>query len=159
MTETKNKELTKPYNPYMAKALEYARIAFTKNEVPIGSVIVNNIDSQIIGWGYNQVKEFNDKTLHAEISAIKMASKHLNSTNLKNCSLFSTIEPCLMCAGAIMHYNIGKIYFGATEEKYGCLESNSKVFYKHYNYKPEIYMGIMEEECKILMQDFFKQLR
>jgi len=149
----------KAQNIYMAKAIEYAKIAFTKNEVPIGAVIVNNNNQEIVGWGYNQVKTFNDKTLHAEILAIKMASQNLNSTNLKHCSIYSTIEPCLMCAGAIMHYNIAKIYFGACEEKYGCLESNGKVFYKNYNYTPEIYMGIMEEECKMLMQDFFKQLR
>lgn len=143
----------------MIKALEYANIAFHNHDVPIGAVIVNNHTQKIVGYGYNQMRKLNDKTAHAEILAIRMASITLNTNNLKNCSLYSTIEPCLMCAGVIMQYHIGKIYFGALEPKYGAIESNAKVFYKHYTYKPEIYFGIMEKECIAIMQAFFKTLR
>lgn len=139
----------------MFAALQEAEIAFDKGEIPIGAVVVHN--NRIIGRGYNQVEMNNDSTAHAEMIAITAACNHLKSKYLDDCQLYVTIEPCLMCTGAIINSRISKIYFGSFEPKTGACGSTFYPF-KNKDY-PKIYSGILSAESKQLMQTFFKQKR
>lgn len=143
---------------YMTIALEYAKIAFEQEEVPVGCVIVK--DNEIIATGYNQ-RETNQSALdHAEIIAIKEASKKLNSWRLENCTLYVTLEPCVMCAGAIIQARIKTVVFGAYDPKGGSFGSVVNLAeIKGLNHYPEIVPGVMVEESKQLLQDFFKTRR
>ncbi len=143
---------------YMKKALLQAKKAYNKMEVPVGAVIVK--DGKVIASAYNQKETKFDTTKHAEITAIQKASKKLNSWRLNDCEMYVTLEPCPMCAGAIIQSRIKKVYYGTPDEKTGAVGSKLNLFkdYK-FNHKVEVENGILEKECKELLQSFFKELR
>lgn len=143
---------------YMRAALNEAKKAYKKEEVPVGVVIVK--EGKIIAKAHNLKESKKDTTCHAEILAIKKASKKLNSWRLENCEMYVTLEPCTMCAGAIINSRIKKIYIGAMDEKTGAVGSVLNLFedYK-FNHKPEVEKGILKEDCESLLKQFFKELR
>ena len=139
----------------MYAALQEAELAFDRGEIPIGAVVVHK--NRIIGRGHNQVEMNKDATAHAEMLAITAASNYLKNKYLDNCKLFVSVEPCLMCSGAIINSRLSEIYFGSFEPKTGACGSVYSPF-KNDN-KPKIYSGILADESKLLMQTFFKQKR
>lgn len=143
---------------FMKEALKEAKKAYDKLEVPVGCVIVK--DGKIISRGYNQKETKFDTTKHAEILAIQKASKKLNSWRLLDCDMYVTLEPCSMCAGAIINSRIRKVYIGTFDEKTGACGSVFNLFtdYK-FNHEVLFEKGILENECKKMLQDFFKKLR
>ena len=143
---------------FMKAALKEAQKAYEKEEVPIGVVIVK--DDKIIAKAHNLKEIKKDTTEHAEIRAIKKASKKLDSWRLLDCEMYTTLEPCPMCAGAIIQSRIKKVYIGAMDEKTGAAGSVLNLFkdYK-FNHNVEIESGILEEQCKTILKDFFKMLR
>ena len=139
-------------------------VAKYPNEVPVACVIVNQ-QGRVLSIEHNLVQTNNNPIHHAEMLAISNACKKIGSAKLNGCSVYTTLEPCLMCAGALMHARVSNIYFGAFDVKFGVLESNP-IFYKNLNnekqklpYKPNIYGGLMEQECQNLLDTFFKNLR
>ena len=143
---------------FMKEALKQAQKAYDKLEVPVGAVIVK--DGKIIARAFNQKEEKNDTTNHAEILAIKKASKKLGSGRLLDCDMYVTLEPCSMCAGALIQSRIRKLYFGACDEKTGACGSvlNLLEDYK-FNHKVEVEKGVLKDECEAILKDFFKKLR
>ena len=143
---------------FMKEALKQAQKAYDKLEVPVGAVIVK--DGKIIARAYNQKEEKNDTTNHAEILAIKKASKKLGSWRLLDCDMYVTLEPCSMCAGALIQSRIRKVYIGASDEKTGACGSvlNLLEDFK-FNHKVEVEKGVMQEECETMLKNFFKELR
>ena len=137
---------------FMKKALEEAKYAFYKNEVPVGCIIVN--ENEIISRSSNMVELLNDSTAHAELIAITSAQNYLNSKNLEGCTLYATLEPCLMCHGAIYGSKINTIVYGASDKKRGFSTYNLEI-----DRKIKIIKGIMEEESKELLDKFFKKIR
>lgn len=143
---------------FMKAALKEAQKAYEKEEVPIGVVIVK--DDKIIAKAHNLKEIKKDTTEHAEIRAIKKASKKLNSWRLTDCEMYTTLEPCPMCAGAIIQARIKKVYIGTMDEKTGACGSVLNLFKDHkFNHTVELEYGIMEKESKEILQDFFKKLR
>jgi len=141
----------------MEKAIEEAKHAFSSGEIPVGCVIVHK--DEIIASSHNTtVKECND-LCHAEINAINKAIGVLNTKNLTDCELYVTLEPCPMCAGAIVNAKIKRLFIGAPEPKSGCFGSVINFNSLGFNHKPEVYYGICEDSCKQLMKDFFKNKR
>ncbi len=138
---------------YMRKALAEALRAADEDEVPIGAVVVHQ--DRIIGKGYNQTEKLTDVTAHAEMLAITAASQWLNSKWLQECTLYVTIEPCVMCAGAIQWARIGKVVYGAPEPKFGFSHHTHKLYHGHTT----IVTGVLENECAELMKDFFRKKR
>ena len=145
-------------NKFMKQALKEAKKAYEKLEVPVGAVIVK--DGKIIAKAHNLKETKTDTTKHAEILAIQKASKKLESWRLLDCEMYITLEPCSMCAGAIINSRIKKIYIGALDEKTGAAGSVLNLFedYK-FNHKVEVEKGVMQEECENILKDFFKMLR
>lgn len=143
---------------FMKEALKQARQAYNKLEVPVGAVIVK--DGKIIARAYNQKEFKNDTTNHAEILAIKKASKKLNSWRLIDCEMYVTLEPCSMCAGALIQSRIKKVYIGAPDLKTGACGSvlNLLQDYK-FNHFVEIEHGVLKDECENILKDFFVELR
>lgn len=143
---------------FMARAFMLAEQAFEEGEVPVGAVLVHK--GQIIGKGYNQVERLNDPTAHAEMIAISAACETLAEKYLKDCTLYVTLEPCPMCAGAAVWSKLGGIVFGAVDPKSGgCgsifnIASNQKL-----NHQVEVIHGVMEAESEHLMKEFFKSKR
>lgn len=137
---------------FMRLALQEAREALEQDEVPIGCVIVSQ--SKIIAKGYNLTERLNDVTAHAEMQAITMASDFLGGKYLKNCTIYVTMEPCVMCAGALFWSQISQVVIGARDEKRGFINQNVKL-----HPKTEIITGVMENECSALVKDFFKSKR
>lgn len=144
-------------NEYMALALEQARIAYELGEVPVGAVIVQ--DGQVIAEGYNRREIDKNALSHAEHIAIENACKALGGWRLPRCTLYVTLEPCLMCSGAIIHSRIDRVVFGVRDEKSGAFGSVLDVGTLPLNHKVEVTEGVCAEECKKILQDFFKQLR
>ena len=144
-------------NTYMAKAIEEAIIAAQEGDVPIGAVIVRN--DKIIVKTHNRRNIDKNAILHAEVIAIDEACKNLNTRVLSDCDLYVTLEPCPMCAGAIIQSGIRRLYFGAYDPKAGCAGSITDLFTLPFNSIPEYYGGIMEDECASLLTDFFKTKR
>lgn len=142
---------------YMKEALKEARKAYDREEVPVGAVIVK--DGKIISRGFNCKEEKNNTIKHAEIIAIEKASKKLVNWRLEDCEMYVTLEPCPMCAGAIINSRIKKVYIGATDDKSGACGSVLNLFDYPFNHKVEFESGILENECKSILQDFFKALR
>ena len=146
------------YNPdFMKAALEMAQKAYDEDEVPVGAVIVRN--GEIIARGRNRREKAKNALLHAEIDAINNACNALGGWRLWNCELYVTLEPCPMCAGAIINAHIPKVYFGAYDFKNGSCGTITNLFEMPYNFKPDSIGGIMQEECSQLLKDFFKKLR
>ena len=143
---------------YMGIALEEAQKAFEKGEVPVGAVVVKGED--IIGRGHNLVESIKDPTAHAEILAIRQATETLGGWRLTGCDLYVTMEPCAMCAGAIVLSRISRLFIGTPDPKAGaCFSVNNLVTDSKLNHQVELSDGILEEECRQLMRQFFRQLR
>lgn len=143
---------------FMKEALKEAKKAYDKLEVPVGAVIVK--DGKIIARAHNLKETKLDTTKHAEILAIQKASKKLKSWRLLDCKMYVTLEPCSMCAGAIINSRIKKIYIGTLDEKTGAAGSVLNLFEDYtFNHKVEVEKGIMKEECENLLKSFFKMLR
>ena len=143
---------------FMQEAIREAKKAYKKLEVPVGAVIVKN--GEIIARAHNLKETKFDTTKHAEILAIQRASKKLKSWRLIDCEMYITLEPCSMCAGAIINSRIKKIYIGAMDEKTGAAGSKLNLFEDYtFNHKVEIENNVMKEECEKILKDFFKELR
>ncbi len=142
---------------YMKACIRQAEKAATLNEVPVGCVIVK--EGNIISEAHNLTKTKHNPTKHAEILAIEKACKTLQSDNLSNCELYVTLEPCPMCAGAIINSKIKKVVFGAFDLRYGACGSVLNLMNLPDAFKPECYGGIMEDECSLLLTEFFDNLR
>ena len=140
---------------YMEQALKEARKAFDADEVPVGAVVVLN--EKIIARGYNMVEKLNDPTAHAEMIALTSAFNALGSKYLPDATLYVTVEPCFMCAGAVYWSKIGKIVYGADDEKNGYKKTAGSNWPFHP--KTELIKGVMKDECASLMKDFFKSKR
>ena len=139
----------------MKQALLQAHIAYDEDEVPVGAVIVLN--NKIIARGYNQVEKLNDPTAHAEIIALTSAFNFLGSKYLPDAQIYITIEPCVMCAGAMYWSKIGKVVYGAADEKNGYLRTTKDV--SPFHPKTELVKGILQDECAALMKSFFRSKR
>jgi tRNA(adenine34) deaminase len=142
----------------MYQALQEAQHAFDEEEVPVGAVVVYG--NKIIGRGYNQNIILKDPTAHAEMIAITAASNHLGSSRLEGCTLYSTLEPCLMCTGAILHSRVEKVIFATFDPKFGCCGS----VYNHaedgkFNHTIKVFSGLMENESRYFLKNFFEKLR
>ncbi|MGD9811300.1 MAG: tRNA adenosine(34) deaminase TadA [Sphingobium sp.] len=147
-----------PLPAAMARALELARAAAQAGEVPIGAVVTR--DGDIIGEGENRNRRDNDPTAHAEIVAIRAASAHLGDFRLTGCDLHVTLEPCAMCAGAISHARIARLYYGAEDPKGGAVAHGAHVFaHPQCHHRPEVYGGIGEGEASALLSGFFAERR
>ncbi len=143
---------------FMKEALKEAKKAYDKLEVPVGVVIVNN--GEIIARAHNVKEEKQDTTRHAEIIAIQKASKKLNNWRLTNCEMYVTLEPCSMCAGALIQSRIKKVYIGTMDPKTGACGSVLNLLEDFtFNHKVEIETGILQKECEELLKNFFKELR
>jgi len=144
----------------MQNAIEVAKTATDKNEVPVGAIVIHNDTKKILAQSHNLVETLKDPTAHAEILSIKQACKKLNSTNLSNCTLFVTLEPCAMCAQALAWAKINKIVYGAYDKKNGGIDHGFQVYNKPTcTHKPIIIGGILEKPCGKIIQDFFKRKR
>lgn len=142
----------------MRMALEEAYRALSTYEVPVGAVIVSN--GKVVGRGFNKRETLKDPTAHAEIIAIKEASQNLGGWRLTNTTMYVTLEPCAMCAGAIINSRINRIVIGAMDLKRGCCGSVMNLLdNSHFNHRVEITYGVLEEECSQIIKDFFKELR
>jgi tRNA(adenine34) deaminase len=146
-------------NFFMDKAIEQANKALLVNEIPVGAVLVDNNSHQIISSGHNLINSLNNATSHAEIMVINKGCKKKKKKYLKDMSLFVTLEPCAMCAAAISEVHIKRIYFGAYDEKKGSLESIMRIYNKKHYFVPEIYGGIREDKCSLMLNFFFKAQR
>lgn len=145
-------------NPYMEQAIIEARKASDLGEVPVGAVIVYK--GEIIARAHNLREKNNNALAHAEIIVIDEACRRLKSWRLDDCELYVTLEPCPMCAGAIINSRINSVYFGAFDLKGGACGSVVDLFIKgSFNHSPTVYGGIMEETCEEVLKDFFKKLR
>lgn len=145
------------HRDYMARALELGRQAMEEGEVPVGCVIVK--DGVVVGEGRNRRETARTALGHAEIEAIHQACRILGGWRLTGCTLYVTLEPCPMCAGAIVNARIPALYYGAKDDKAGCCGSVLNLFEERFNHHPRIYGGLMEEECTALLQSFFQNLR
>lgn len=142
---------------FMRLAIEQARIAAALGEIPVGAVVVK--DGQVIGRGYNRREVDSSATAHAEVLAIEDACKALGTWRLTDCDLYVTLEPCPMCAGAIINSRIRRVVYGVKDEKAGCCGSVADFFAMPFNHTPLSRSGILAEECRELLTDFFQQLR
>lgn len=143
---------------YMTLCIELAKKAAEKGECPVGAIVVDG-NGCVIGKGYNKRETCGSPTAHAEILAIEEAARKLNSWRLSDCTLYVTLEPCPMCAGAIINSRIKRLVYGAFDEKGGVCTSLMNIFDYPFNHKPLVRSRIMMEECSKLLTDFFKNLR
>ncbi len=146
-----------PHSDFMREALILAKNAKKHADVPVGAVIA--YDGKIIAKGQNKREKENNSLLHAEIEAINEACKKKESKYLTDCTLYVTLEPCPMCAGAIINSRIGKVVFGAYDEKAGCFGTLADFSALPFNHKPVIIGGYMENECAALLKKFFENIR
>ena len=142
---------------YMDEALVLARQAAAEGEVPVGCVIVRG--DEIVGRGRNRRETGKSALAHAEIEAIEEACRNLGGWRLWECTLYVTLEPCAMCAGAILNARIPRVVYGASDKKYGAVNSVCALFSMDFNHHPTVESGIRAEESAALMEDFFRQLR
>lgn len=141
----------------MHAALEQAKLAYQIGEVPVGAVVVK--DGEIVGTGYNRRETDKNAVAHAELLAIDDACKRLGGWRLWECELYVTLEPCPMCAGAIINSRIKRLIYGASDKKAGSVESVVRMFDLPYNHKPPYTAGVLEEECSQILKSFFKEMR
>jgi len=147
-----------PHGTFMRAALDEARRALEAGEVPVGAIVV--LDGQIIGRGFNQPISANDPTAHAEIVALRAASRARGNYRLVGTTLYVTIEPCLMCVGAMVHARVGTLVFGASEPKSGAVVSSCRAHeLPSLNHRVEVVGGVLEEDCRAIIQEFFKTRR
>jgi len=143
--------------PYMKQALALAGLAASGGDVPVGAVVVK--DGVVIGTGYNR-REIDGRALaHAECEAIHEACDHIGSWRLSGCTLYVTLEPCAMCAGAIINARIDRVVYGAADPKAGCVGSLINLFALDLNHTPKLTIGVLEEPCRQILSDFFRQQR
>jgi|TARA_R110001599_G_scaffold223889_4_gene423048 tRNA(adenine34) deaminase len=143
---------------FMDSAVDLAKTALTVGEVPVGAVVVQK--GEIIGRGHNRTRIDHDPTAHAEIVAIREATRFLGNDRLEDCDLWVTLEPCTMCAGAIAHARIGRLYYGASDAKGGAVDSGVRFFNAPTcHHQPEVYAGMGEEISAALLKDFFRSRR
>ncbi|MAQ30147.1 MAG: tRNA-specific adenosine deaminase [Erythrobacter sp.] len=142
----------------MDRALELGRAAAAAGEVPVGAVVTRN--GAIVGEAHNAPRDLHDPTAHAEILAIRRAAESLGIERLTDCDLWVTLEPCAMCAGAIVHARIGRLYYAASDPKGGAVEHGARVFDQpQCLHRPEVYAGIGEQRAADMLQGFFRQRR
>ncbi len=143
---------------WMHHAFAQAKLAEQHGEVPVGAILVLN--NQIIAQGHNKSITYNDPSLHAEVDVIRQAGQQLNNYRLVDCDLYVTLEPCMMCLGAMFHSRIKRLYYGASDPKTGALGGlvDLTSYYKT-NHQIEIYPNILEKECSNLLKDFFRKKR
>ncbi len=142
---------------FMNRAIELAKIAAREGEVPVGAVIVK--DGCIIGEGYNMREQKSNALSHAETEAINAACKHLGDWRLDGCTIYVTLEPCPMCAGAIINARIREVVFGAYDLNMGCMDSVTNIANLPFATGTTVYSGVKEDECRQIMTDFFKEVR
>ena len=142
---------------YMREALALAKEAAAEGEVPVGCVIVR--DGVIVGRGRNRREQDKTALAHAECDAIRQACENLGGWRLWECTLYVTLEPCPMCAGAIINARIPRVVFGASDTKCGACGSVCDLFSMEFNHHPEVTKGVLEEECAAVLSDFFRDLR
>ncbi len=143
---------------FMEKALMQARVAYKNGEVPVGAVVVK--DGKIISRGHNRRETDKDPTAHAELIAMKNASKKLSSWRLSGCTLYVTLEPCPMCSGLIVNSRIDRVVFGAYDQKAGCCTTLYHLCNDvRFNHRAEILGGVMEDDCGKILSDFFREKR
>ena len=142
---------------YMKSAIAEAEKAYAEGETPVGAVIVR--DGEIIASAHNMTERLNDSTAHAELLAIQAAEKATGDRRLTGCALYVTMEPCPMCAGAIINSRIKRVVFGAYDPKAGSCGSINNLFDFPYNHSPKIEGGFMQDECALLLKRFFSDLR
>lgn len=142
---------------YMRRAMALAAQAAGTGDVPVGCVIVK--DGVIVGEGRNRREERGDATAHAELEAIRDACAGLGRWRLSDCELYVTMEPCPMCAGAIINARLSAVHYGARDEKAGACASVLNLFEERFNHKPRVYAGELERECAGQLQEFFQGLR
>jgi len=143
---------------HMRTALELAKQAAAGGDVPVGCVITDR-EGKVIGTGYNRREADGSAVAHAEVEAITAACKKAGSWRLEGCTLYVTLEPCPMCAGAILNARISVIRYGAKEPLSGCCGSILNLFEEGFGHRPRIYGGLLEEECAALLRDFFREKR
>lgn len=155
MAELRREDL---YNRWMAHAISLARRSERSDEVPVGAVLV--AADQIVGEGWNQPISLRDPTAHAEILALRQAAKRLDNYRLVDCTLVVTIEPCTMCAGALVHARVKRLVFGAPEKRAGAVISSAAVLDNpKLNHRVEVVSGVLEEECGALVRSYFQRKR
>ena len=142
---------------WMAEALHEAELAASEGEIPVGCVIVR--DGQLVARGHNLREQTGDPTAHAEVVAIRRAAQALGCWKLSGCTMYVTLEPCPMCAGAILNARIPRVVYGARAEKYGACRSVCSLFDMNFNHHPVVEGGVLEQACAELMQEFFRELR
>ncbi len=144
---------------YMTLALEHARLAAERGEVPVGAVVVDQ-DGRILAGDGNRTIELHDPTAHAEIVALRQAGEKVGNYRLSGTTMYVTIEPCVMCAGALVHARVGRLVYGATDPKAGGVVSCYEVGRDNkLNHLIEVGSGLMQEECSLILKDFFRQRR
>jgi len=143
---------------YMKRAFELAEKAKDEGEVPVGAVVV--LENRIVGEGYNRREATNSPISHAEIEAIEMASDHLKSWRLEDCDLYVTLEPCMMCSGAIVQSRIKRLYFGSRDPKAGAVRSLYNLLEDNrLNHQVEVHEGLLATECSAILTEFFRDIR
>ncbi|MBQ6819451.1 MAG: nucleoside deaminase [Clostridia bacterium] len=143
--------------PFMEAALAQARLAFEAGEVPVGAVIVQ--DGKIIATGHNRREQDRNALAHAECEAIAAACKAVGDWRLTGCTLYVTLEPCPMCAGAIVNARIDRVVYGAADQRAGCVGSRIHLFALDFECVPKVTHGVMAEQCSQLLSDFFANQR
>lgn len=143
---------------FMREALAEAEKAYALGEVPVGAVVV--CDGKIIGRGHNLRETLVDSSAHAEIFALREAARKIGDWRLTGCAIYVTIEPCPMCAGAVVQFRVPKLVYGAKDPKAGAVDSVLDIVrHPRFNHQVEVVSGILEEECRLIIQKFFRNLR
>ena len=149
--------MTKPHEYYMSQALELAQEAADAGEVPVGCVIVR--DGAVIGRGRNRREEKQAVSSHAELEAMAQANAAVGSWRLEGCELYVTLEPCPMCAGAILNARIPKVFYGARDSTFGACGGVTNLFMEQFPHRPALVGGILAEDCQAVLAEFFGKLR
>lgn len=153
-----DENLLQPHDHWMRLALDQAHAAFEEDEVPVGAVVVHR--ERVIAEAYNQRESLNDPTAHAEMIAITQAAEAMGSWRLTDCALYVTLEPCPMCAGAIVQARLPLVIFGTTDPKAGACQSLYTITNdERLNHRSLVLNGVLESECRAILQDFFRQQR